>query len=155
PAHTFLTGLVKVADGGRTMEVEVQAFDSTSKEPETVCCFKVAAEPRLLTEAGVSFALPRGAPHKDNAELVVARDRPELHPDATVVLPNQGKPREKLIEGETIGKLLEKAPIDFQIQYKNEGEKEFQNVEVAENGMVREPEEGTEVRFQLKRRKNT
>src|SRR5262249_11880480 len=87
--------------------------------------------------------------------LVVAREQPELPPEATVVLANQGKPREKPNGGETVRELLEKAPIDFQIQYKNKGEDKFQEVEIKENGTVPEPEEGTQVRFQLKRKKDT
>jgi hypothetical protein len=135
----FLTGLVTVADGARTMKVEVQAFDSTGKEPVKVCCFEVAAQPRLLTEAGVSFALSRGAPHQDNTEWVEQ---------------NPVKSREKPRESETILNLLNKAPIDFQIEYKNKGENEFRKVEIKENGTIPEPEKGTEVRFQLKRRKD-
>lgn len=150
PAHVFLTGLVTVPDGARTMKVEVQAFDNTGKEPVKVCCFEVAAQPRLITEAGVSFALSRGAPHQDNTAWVEHK----LPTEATVVVSNPVKPREKARESETILNLLNKAPIDFQIEYKNKGENEFRKVEIEENGTVPEPEEGTKVRFQLKRRKD-
>jgi predicted Ser/Thr protein kinase len=106
--------------------------------------------------AGVSFALPRGAPHKDNAELVVAAaGRPEFTSGTTGGESKEEKPSEKPKERETVRKLLDKAPIDFQIQYKNKGEDKFRKVEIEENGTVPEPEEGTQVRFQLKRKKDT
>jgi hypothetical protein len=153
PAHVFLTGLVKIAEGARTMEVAVQAFDSTGKKPVEVCRFTVAAEARLLTEGGVSFALPRGSKStEDNVEIVVAQKGPsQLPPGDPGGVTNPAKQDQKPKESYTPRKLLEEGPINFEIQYKKSGQDRFQKVEITEAGMVREPEEGTEVRFQLKR----
>jgi hypothetical protein len=58
PAEVLLTGLVRFGADFRSVEVTVQAADRKGLQP--VCTFKAAADARLLTEAGISFASRRG-----------------------------------------------------------------------------------------------
>jgi hypothetical protein len=149
----FLTGRVEITRGGRAVQVFVQAFDGTDKKLVPVCDFPVAAEPCLLTEAGVSFALSRGAKPEDAEELVAApRDR--LPAEATVVVPNKGGQVDRPKERVTVRELLKQAPIEFQVLYKDKGAEQVRKVDIKDDGTVEQPREGTEVSFRLKRKKN-
>jgi hypothetical protein len=138
-ADVFVTGLVKISGGSRALDVTVQAFDETDKKLVRVCNFQVAADPRLLTEAGVSFALSRGSNPVDLANLVAASNGRELPTEVSTSIPS-----DKKIKSPTVRELLQEAPIDFQVLYDGERQK------VGENGTVCEPTEKTKVAFRLK-----
>jgi hypothetical protein len=138
-ADVFVTGLVKISGGSRTLDVTVQAFDKTDKELVKVCNLQVAADPRLLTEAGVSFALSRGSNRVDYANVVPASNGRELPTKVSTRIPS-----DKKIKSPTVRELLQEAPIDFQVLYDGERQK------VGENGTVPEPAEKTKVTLRLK-----
>jgi hypothetical protein len=119
-----------------------------------VCSFKAAAEPRLLTEAGASFALSRGSNPEDLVNLVADRTWTQLPAETTAIVPNtdtQGvKPKDRVL----VRQLLERAPIDFQVFYQKKGDNQPRPVEIDEEGTLPEPAQGTKVTFRLKH-KNT
>jgi hypothetical protein len=135
PAHVFLTGLVKIHDEGRTAEVVVRAFDRRGQEPQEVCTFRTAADPRLLTEAGISCVVSRGSDPNDWAVVALA------NPDS--VRADEKKTR--------VEELLKEAPIEVQILYNGE-------VQKVTDGTVSEPTPKDVVTFRLKHKnkdKNT
>jgi hypothetical protein len=154
PADVFLTGVVKITDEARTLQITVQAFDRTGREPVNVCNFSVAAEPRLLAEAGVSFGLSRGSNAEDVAKLVANWKKPELPPEATPIVRTKQTLGVKPKQGATVRQLLERSPIDIQILYKDKGAKKAKEVDIDDDGTVPEPTEGTKVSFRLKHKNN-
>jgi hypothetical protein len=138
-ADVFVTGLVKISGGSRILDVTVKAFDETDKKLVRVCNFQAAADPRLLTEAGVSFALSRGSNAVDMVNLVVASNGRESPAEVSTRIPSDKKKK-----APTVRELLQEAPIDFQVLYNGERQK------VGENGAVCEPAEETKVTFRLK-----
>jgi hypothetical protein len=84
-ADAFLTGTVAISPDGRTLDLTVQVFDRTSKEPARVGTFRAATDFRTLTEIGRSFALGRGpnesellAQAIDHSQTI--RAKPETNP---------------------------------------------------------------------------
>jgi hypothetical protein len=150
PADAFLTGLVKIGDEARTLQVTVQAFDKTDKKLVEVCAFRAAAEPRLLTEAGVSFAVSRGSDPDDIANLVANSKPSALPPQATAIVQTKQTLGVKPKQGATVRQLLERAPLDIQILYKAKGEKKPKEMDIDDDGTLPEPAEGAKVSFRLK-----
>jgi hypothetical protein len=60
PADVFLTGRVHFDDKFRGASITVESFDR-SGTLSPVCTFKARIDPRILTEAGVSYVRSRGA----------------------------------------------------------------------------------------------
>jgi|GEM_PF-1105997 len=170
PADLLLTGLVKIDDRAKIVEVVVQALDRTGEKPKQLCRFEALADPRLLTEAGVCFALPRGANPKDIENMKVAwenqdSDWPDKVKTVTTAVPGGFRPiaaasesSEKpntpptVVIGKTkkineVQKVLREAPILFEVLYNGE------KVKVREDGTVPEPPAGTKVTFRLKHKK--
>jgi hypothetical protein len=152
-ADMFLTGLVKIVDGGRNMEVVVQAFDRTDRKLVEVYNCKVVSEAHLLTEAGVSFGLSRGT-DEGREKWLAAWNKPELPPEEIVVASDKPKPGQgvKPISRPTVRQLLEQAPIEFQVYYKDD--EKTRKVEMDEDGILPEPPAGTKVSFRLKHKNN-
>jgi hypothetical protein len=85
-ADAFLTGLVKLDEQAGAVAVTIRAFDQTGKEPEDVCRFEARADPRTLTEAGVSYAVPRGGALDPTQLQVMAKPAARVGEDAPVEL---------------------------------------------------------------------
>ena len=58
-ADALLTGTARFDADANSCEITVEAFDRTATLTK-VCNFHVASDPRLLTEAGISYAIARG-----------------------------------------------------------------------------------------------
>jgi hypothetical protein len=136
-ADAFLTGVVKIEDGGRSAEITVLAFDKKGGKLVEVCPkFKVAGDASLLTEAGVSFALPRG---KDADRVAAAWEgRDEVPAEATTSVPSKGR------KAASPAELLDQAPVELQILYNGKP------MEVSDDGRVREPNKNDKVTFRLR-----
>ncbi len=182
PAHLFLTGLVKIDDAAKTATACVRAFDRTGAAPKQLCAFETIADPRLLTEAGVCFALPRGGNLQGVKDMRVVWEKQTVKtglpggyqpvppspgsseesnvPPAESIKktsgeqssPSAGNVSDKMKKGAMVRKILEEAPIQFDILYED-GEN-VQRVKVRADGTVPEPPAGTKVKFRLSHKNN-
>jgi hypothetical protein len=109
--EVFLTGEATLNSDYRNMEVRVQAFDRQHPEQlREVCHFTAAADARTLTEAGVSFARPRGfedgdapGPKYAPPSLVPKEVRPENPDQAFLVVAEKSPVRlEVLYDGKPV-----------------------------------------------------
>jgi hypothetical protein len=127
PAEAFLTGLAHLDRKAGVMNVRVRAFDCKGKERD-VCTFvaAAAADPAVMTEAGVSFARARG--DDSLLEKIYARRESPLT-------------------------ALEKAPVEFTLLYGGEPVTVREQKDADdEEAVVRAPRAGQKVTLRLKHR---
>jgi hypothetical protein len=137
----YLTGEAELSPDFRTITVTVRAFDAKNSQKDPVPVgnpIVASAEPRTLTEAGVSYA-SRGAPDPDEKDNAVAQGpSPYLPPALTA---KDGKPEED--SEKSFADLDKESPVRLEVRYNNK-------VQPVRRGIVPTPEEGDSVTFRLK-----
>ncbi|HZZ71311.1 MAG TPA: hypothetical protein VFE24_03605 [Pirellulales bacterium] len=129
----FVTGVAIISADLKEITVGIVGFDKTGTELEKIAQFTAKMDPSKLSEAGESFVL-RGVFDQGNIEQVALNDAAKTHE-----APKENPPPVQAAD----------APVDLQISYNGKPVA----VEVRDGKtFVREPEEGEQVLFTLKRK---
>jgi hypothetical protein len=132
----YLYGDAVLTPDWKTLKVVLQAFDKDHcDQPIEVCQFTAATDARTLTEAGVSFARPRGVDENDE-DQVVAKG-PKYLPPPLVPKEARAEDPEKTFE-----ELAKQSPVRMVILYNGKEVK-------ADAGVLTKPTPDDRVTFRL------
>ena len=139
----FLTGLVAISPGMKTMTVQLQIFDATGKLEEATEALTVATDPELLAQAGFSYSVPKAT----QKALVSGKAPPAEKIKEDVVENIRKQSADPVPEKEEEFAALADSPIQLTILYND------QPVKIAK-GRVPEPKETDSIAFKLVNKSN-